>query len=227
MNVGFYFFLLPAEHNVVTCRNTLTQWHFPTTPWCAAQQPFCTNHWAELQRQHTPTPTTNSPCLPHYDLPHHLLYHTLYGAEPFSQAANNTTFQGCESFSLFFCFPAAEHNIWCCICLMATALPPAQTLSLSLCFSLSLFLSESLLPPLLLFLALVQWTRTGRGGVCRFTCVAAGRGRDWCSAPFYAARQPSNDNFAPSGPCLCGRRQEEAQGSRKKDTRQGKILEHG
>ena len=137
MNVGFYFFLLPAEHNVVTCRNTLTQWHFPTTPWCAAQQPFCTNHWAELQRQHTPTPTTNSPCLPHYDLPHHLLYHTLYGAEPFSQAANNTTFQGCESFSLFFCFPAAEHNIWCCICLMATALPPAQTLSLSLFLSLT------------------------------------------------------------------------------------------
>lgn len=30
----------------------------------------------------------------HYDLPHHLLYNTLYGVEPFSRAANNTASRG-------------------------------------------------------------------------------------------------------------------------------------
>ena len=168
---GFFFFLA-AKHNVVTCTNTLTQWHFPTTPWCAPQQPFCTNHWAQLQCQNTTTTTTNSPCLPHYDLPHHLLYHTLYGAEPFSQAANNTAFQGCESFCLFFCFPAAEHHIWCCICLMATALPPAQPPSPSLSLSLSHFFSLN--PSFLLYHSfLLLCSERGRGG--------EGRGGEGCA----------------------------------------------
>lgn len=47
---------------------------------------------------------------PHYDLLHHLLYHTLYGVEPLSWAANSTASRG-EYLSPFLQFPCcwAQH----------------------------------------------------------------------------------------------------------------------
>lgn len=124
---------------------------------------------------------------PHYDLPHHLLYHTFYGAEPFSRPANNTTSRGVNLFPPLFpsccwaqhltlhmsngdCSPTrpASHafSLW---------IPPSSPLSLSF---------------------LLLCSEQGRGGVCRFTCVTAARGRDWCSAPFWAGRQSSSGNLA-------------------------------
>ncbi len=125
----------------------LTQWHFPTFPIMCTPAAILQEH-SEKQQRNAPLPQT---ARPHYDLPHHLLYHTVYGA---SQAASNTASRG-GNLSPSFCFPAPEHNIWRCICLMATALPFEQPLSL--------FLSESLLPPLSLAFLLL-WSGRGRGG---------------------------------------------------------------
>lgn len=129
------------------------------------------------------------PPLPHYNLPHHLFYHTLYGAEPLSQAAKITALRGVLLF-LFLCIPAAEH-IWRCMSNGEYSHPPSLS---------HFFLSESLLPPpSLSFLLLCN--EQGRGGEeCADLHVwrTGVRGRDCCSGPLVT-------NSAPSGPCLWGR----------------------
>lgn len=76
-----------------------------------------------------------------------LLHHTVSGGQTFSWGASNTAFQGGNlSPPQCLCVPAAEHSIWRCKCLMATALPPTQSLPL-----FSFFPSPSLNPFFLLY----------------------------------------------------------------------------
>lgn len=64
--------------------------------------------------------------------------------EALRSCSQQHSFEGCESFAVFLCVPAAaEHSIWCCICLMATALPPTQSHTFS-SLNLSFLLYHSL-----------------------------------------------------------------------------------
>lgn len=89
-------------HNFMTCSDTaqkptdiLTFPHFSNDvhPNSHSAQKLCL---AAMPALHYHTQI-----LPLYDLHHHLLYHTLYGAEPFSRAANNTTSRGVNLFLSF------------------------------------------------------------------------------------------------------------------------------
>lgn len=112
----------------------------PLFPWCAPQQPFCriTKHSCNAS---APLPQTApatlqpvpSPISP-YIIP--------YMAQSPCRAANNTASRGVCLF-LSFCNPAAEHNIWHCICLMTNSptrpasltfslwIPPSSSITLS------------------------------------------------------------------------------------------------